>query len=153
MSRGRALSNIILINHFIGTAQNLQMKRTPSFATLFNVAHLIPTVSDIQQKSVGERSPYSRRNWRPLMSLISLFTLIQVACFQGCAIPGIVRMARRKSSHDLSMWREILILVGASFQLGAMFLAGVKWQIYASPITSIVSIGTFLCVILYYRRV
>lgn len=83
--------------------------------------------------------------------MIGLFTLCQIICFQLCAVPGMVRIYRRKSSQDLSIWREILILVGVSFQIGAYLAAGVPWTIFAGPITSAVSVGAMLGIILYYR--
>jgi hypothetical protein len=86
------------------------------------------------------------------VSIVTVLTLIQIACYQLCAVPGILRIVRRKSSADLSVWREALIISGACFQLVATYLAGAPWQLFMSPITSICSVGTMLGVIVYYRR-
>jgi len=86
------------------------------------------------------------------VSWILLCTIIQIACYQLCALPSIVRIVKRKSSGDLSIWREVLILCGAGFQMTAMALAHVKPIIFASPITSVVSVTTVLIIILKYRR-
>lgn len=86
------------------------------------------------------------------MKTVTLLTLVQIACYQCCAIPSVVRIVRRKSSGDLSVWREALIITGATFQLGATHLAGAPWQLFMSPITSMASVSLMLGVILYYRK-
>jgi hypothetical protein len=86
------------------------------------------------------------------LTLAAILTAVQIFCYQACAVPGIMRIVKRKSSEDLSIWREILILIGASFQMGAMYLTNTNPLIFASPITSMLSVGMMLGVILYYRR-
>jgi hypothetical protein len=84
--------------------------------------------------------------------MITALVLFQIACFQACAVPAIVRIYRRRSSADLSVWREALIICGASAQLGVMFATGAAWQVVLSPILSIANIGALLVVILWFRR-
>lgn len=86
------------------------------------------------------------------MSLLLVCTILQITCFQLCGLPSIVRMVRRKSSGDLSIWREVLLLCGIVCQLTAMALAKVHWLIVLSPIASFLSIATVLGLILWYRR-
>jgi hypothetical protein len=78
-------------------------------------------------------------------------TATYLICFQGCAWPAIVRVCRRKSSVDLSYWREILLLVGVSCQLAVMLLTGAVWLVWLSPIASAVSVAALLAVIWRYR--
>ncbi len=86
------------------------------------------------------------------MSLVTLLTTIQILCYQACAWPGIARIIKRKSSSDLSIWREVLILTGASFQIAATYHAHAPWQLFMSPVSSMMSVGTMLGIILYYRK-
>lgn len=79
-------------------------------------------------------------------------TLFYLACFASCGWPSVVRMIRRKSSADLSIWREVLLLAGVSAQFAVMLLTGANWRVWLSPINTFVSIGTALGVILWYRR-
>lgn len=83
--------------------------------------------------------------------MIIIFTLLQILCYQLCAVPGIYRIIKRRSSEDLSIWREILILSGASFQLMVFLLANAPPILYASPVTSIISVSIMLAVILGHR--
>lgn len=87
------------------------------------------------------------------MTVVGLCTLIYLAAFQGCAWPGIVRMVRRGSSADLSIWREVLLLIGVSAQFTVMRLTGARWQVFVSPLCSGVSVLVMLSVILWFRRV
>lgn len=84
--------------------------------------------------------------------MVTLLTIVQVLCYQGAALPGIYRIIKRKSSEDCSSWREFLVITGACFQLAAMYLADTAWQIYMSPLTSILSVSLMLGVIIHYRR-
>ena len=67
--------------------------------------------------------------------MISLLTIVYLACFQGCAIPSMVRVVRRGSSQDLSIWREVLVLVGVTAQFGVMQLG---WPILSDPVVAAV---------------
>jgi hypothetical protein len=84
--------------------------------------------------------------------VITFLTVCYVACFQACAIPAAVRIVRRGSSRDLSMWREVLILSGASLQLTVMLLTGARWQVWISPVASLVNVAVLLAVIWKFRR-
>jgi hypothetical protein len=83
--------------------------------------------------------------------MLTLAACLYVACFQACAIPAILRIRRRRSSDDLSIWRELLILAGASLQLGVMLHAGSPWQVWFSPVATMLNVGTLLVIILRYR--
>ena len=84
--------------------------------------------------------------------MTGLLTVVYLAAFQACAWPGIVRIVRRRSSRDLSIWREVLLLIGVTAQFGVMQLTGARWQVWVSPLCSGVSVLTLLVVILRYRR-
>ncbi len=82
-------------------------------------------------------------------------TILAVAyllCFQLCAAPAMVRIVRRQSSADLSVWREWLLIVGCSIQLVVMFRTHAAWQVKVSPIATILSVSALLYVIRKYRR-
>jgi hypothetical protein len=83
---------------------------------------------------------------------MTLLALVYLTCFQLCALPSIVRIRRRGSSIDLSVWREWLLLVGVSVQLFVMLGAGVPWQVWISPVLSFVSVSVLLGHIYYYRE-
>lgn len=86
------------------------------------------------------------------MKPVELLTLIYLACFQACAIPAIVRVFRRGSSADLSLWREWLLLAGVSAQFAVMTLTGASWYVKISPIASGLSVGGLLLAIYWFRR-
>lgn len=85
------------------------------------------------------------------MHLIGPLTALYILCFQCCAIPGIVRVMRRGTSQDLSVWREVLLLVGVTAQFGVMQLTGAAWQVWISPLLSGTSVLIMLATILRYR--
>lgn len=85
------------------------------------------------------------------LRLALVLTVLQVFCFQIAAIPGVVRIVRRQRSADLSMWREILLLVGVGFQVGAFFVAAAAWPLYLSPVTTAIGASALLWVIRKYR--
>jgi len=85
--------------------------------------------------------------------MITAIVVFQIACYQVCAVPSIARIVRRRSSADLSIWREVLIICGACAQLSVMFLTGAAWQVKISPILSLANICVLLGVILWYRRI
>lgn len=82
---------------------------------------------------------------------ISSLTLLYVLCFQLCALPSVVRIVRRGSSDDLSIWREVTILVGVAAQFTVMQMAGVPWQVWISPVLSGLNVLALLVVIRRYR--
>ncbi len=84
--------------------------------------------------------------------MITLLTILYLCCFAGCAIPATVRVIRRKSSEDLSMWREWLLIAGVSLQFAVMLLTGSAWQVWVSPLLSGASIGVLLVAIYRYRK-
>lgn len=75
-----------------------------------------------------------------------------IICFQAAAFPAIARVWKRNSAGDLSVWREILVIAGAALQLGIVALSGAVWQLWVSPIASIISCGFLMGMILSYRR-
>ena len=83
--------------------------------------------------------------------MIGLLTLFYLACFAVCAAPAIVRIRRRKTSADLSIWREISLLAGVSGQFAVMVLTGAVWQVYVSPLVTAASVGILLAHIWRYR--
>lgn len=82
---------------------------------------------------------------------MTLLALAYLACFQACAIPSIVRLRRRKTSADLSVWREWLLLVGVSLQFALMRQTGSPWQVWISPVLSFISVSALLGHIYWYR--
>lgn len=83
--------------------------------------------------------------------MIGALTLFYLAAFQLCAWPSIVKIRRRKTSADLSIWREILLLVGVAGQLAVMLLTGAAWQVWLSPIITAASVSILLAYIWRYR--
>jgi hypothetical protein len=73
--------------------------------------------------------------------VIAALTIFYLAAFQACAIPSIVRIRRRKTSADLSIWRELLLLAGVAGQFAVMLLTGAAWQVWLSPIATALSVG------------
>ncbi len=77
---------------------------------------------------------------------------VYLLCFQFCAAPAIVRIVRRKSSADLSIWREVLLIIGASTQLLVMLRTGAAWQVVVSPLATMINVAVLLAVIRKYRK-
>lgn len=86
------------------------------------------------------------------MTLVLILTICQITCYQLCVVPGMIRIIKRRSSEDLSIWREILILSGATFQLMVFYMANAAPVLYASPVTSTASVTLMLLTILWYRE-
>ena len=63
-----------------------------------------------------------------------------------------VRVIRRGSSQDLSIWREVLLILGASTQLVVMVRTGADWRVWVSPVATLINVSILLCVILWFRR-
>ena len=85
------------------------------------------------------------------MSLYDGLAIAYLVCFQACAWPGIIRIRRRQSSADLSLWREWLVVAGASLQLAVMFHDAATWRIWVSPVMTLVSVGVLLWHVYRYR--
>jgi hypothetical protein len=83
--------------------------------------------------------------------VIVALTVAYVVCFQAAAWPAIVRIARRKSSADLSVWREWLVLTGVAMQAVVMIRTGAAWPVLVSPLASAVSLVTLLAVVYRHR--
>jgi len=83
--------------------------------------------------------------------MIELLTVVYLGCFQAAAVPSIVRIWRRQSSADLSVWREWLVLTGIAVQLVVFWSLDAHWLVLISPIASAVSLGTLLSVIYWHR--
>lgn len=81
-----------------------------------------------------------------------LLTAVYMACFAACGWPAIYRLYRRKSSADLSYWREVLLLVGVTTQFSVMMIEGVGWHVFISPINTFFSVVCTLIAIWWYRR-
>ena len=79
-------------------------------------------------------------------------TVAYLTAFAGCAVPGIVRLRRRKQSQDLSVWREWMLIGGIACQLGVMLLTGADWRVRIGPVLSATSIGVLLGHVCWYRR-
>ena len=84
-------------------------------------------------------------------SMTTALTVAYLLCFQLCAIPSIVRVVRRRSSTDLSVWREWLLLIGVACQFLVMWLTGADWRVQVSPLLSGVSVGVLLIIIYRFR--
>ena len=85
------------------------------------------------------------------MSAIAVLTIAYLALFNLAAIPSIVRIVQRQSSHDLSVWREWLVLVGVGIQFVAFWLAGASWTVLISPIASGLSLSVLLVTVYRFR--
>ena len=85
--------------------------------------------------------------------MIDALTIAYVACFQACAIPALARVVRRGSSHDLSVWREWLLLAGVAVQFVVMTLTGASWYVKVSPIASGLSVAVLLGAIYWFRKI
>lgn len=86
------------------------------------------------------------------MGLTLVLTIVYLMCFQLCAWPAVVRICRRRSSADLSVWREWLILIGAGVQLVVMVRTHAAWVVLVSPVASMSSVIVLLLVIWRYRH-
>lgn len=84
--------------------------------------------------------------------MTTLLAICYLLCFQFCAAPAIVRIVRRKSSADLSIWREVLLVVGASTQLMVMLQTGADWRVIVSPLATIINVAVLVVVIRRYRE-
>lgn len=83
--------------------------------------------------------------------MITAATLVYLAAFQICAIPAIVRLRRRQSSADLSVWREWILLAGVTVQLGVFLALSSPWQVWISPCLSLASVAVLLAHVYRYR--
>lgn len=83
--------------------------------------------------------------------LINATAVLYLACFTACAVPGILRIRRRRSSADLSVWREWLLVAGVLMQLGVMLHDGATWRIWISPVMSLTSVSVLLWHVYRYR--
>ncbi len=83
--------------------------------------------------------------------MIGALTLFYLITFWVCGIPSVVRIRRRKTSADLSYWRELLLLAGVTGQFAVMLLTGAVWQVYISPLVTAASVGILLWHIWKYR--
>lgn len=85
--------------------------------------------------------------------MTTALTVAYLILFQICAWPQIRRLVKRKSSQDMSVWREVLLLLGISIQFSVFLLAGVRdWRVLVSPIASGSSIAILLLLVYRYRR-
>lgn len=83
--------------------------------------------------------------------MIALLTVAYLACFTLSAAPGIVRVIRRRSSSDLSLWHLGLVFAGICLQTIVFVSENASPYVLASPITSGISIGTLIAVSLRFR--
>jgi predicted membrane protein len=84
--------------------------------------------------------------------VIAAATVLYLVCFQCAAAPAIFRILKRRTSSDLSTWREWLLLCGVCVQFGVMWASGVRsWAVLASPIVSACSLLTLLIVVYRHR--
>ena len=84
--------------------------------------------------------------------MIGTLSLIYLLAFQLCAVPAIIRVVRRQSSGDLSLWREAFLLIGVSAQFAVMTLTGASWWVRISPLASGLNVALLLGAICWYRR-
>lgn len=82
---------------------------------------------------------------------MTLLAVLYLTCFQCCALPAVLRIRRRQSSQDLSVWREWLLLVGVAVQLSVMLQSQAPWQVWLSPVLSFLSLSILLGHIYWYR--
>lgn len=84
--------------------------------------------------------------------MITALTVGYLLCFQLCAWPAIIRIYRRGSSADLSVWREALLIAGVTLQFVVMWHTGASWHVLISPICSGLNVLVLTAVIVRYRR-
>lgn len=85
--------------------------------------------------------------------MTTALTVAYLLLFQVCALPQMARLVKRRSSADLSVWREWLLLTGIGIQFSVFLLAGVRdWRVLVSPIASGSSIAVLLLLVYRYRR-
>lgn len=83
--------------------------------------------------------------------MIRALMWVYLACFTFAAAPGIVRVIRRGSSADLSVWREWLVLTGIVLQFVVFWQSGASWRVWISPVTSGLSLLILLGVVYRHR--
>jgi hypothetical protein len=83
--------------------------------------------------------------------MTTFLTLVYLTCFQTCAWFSIARVWRRRSSSDLSLWREWFLIVGVTAQFAVMWRTGADWRVLISPIASGTSIAALLYVVYRFR--
>lgn len=83
--------------------------------------------------------------------MIAALTVLYLACFQCAALPTVIRVCRRKSSADLSVWREWLILAGVIGQLAVMLLTHAHPAVWISPILSGLGVSAVIVAIQRHR--
>lgn len=86
------------------------------------------------------------------VSLVSVLATLHVLCVATCGLPAIYRVWQRKSSTDLSLGREILLIAGIAAQISVMVLTDADWRVFLGPVFSLLSIGTLAGVVLWYRQ-
>lgn len=85
--------------------------------------------------------------------MLEALTVVYLLCFQCAAIPAMTRLVRRRSSSDLSVWREWLVLAGVAAQLAVYVGVGVRdWRVLVSPVASGASVAALLALIYRYRH-
>lgn len=83
--------------------------------------------------------------------MIALLTVLYIGCFQIAVVPAVARVYRLKSSRDLSVWREWIVLMGVVIQFTVMYLTDASWFVLASPIASALSLLAVLHAIYRHR--
>lgn len=87
-----------------------------------------------------------------MSDLTTLLTFAYLAAFQLCALPAILRIRRRRSSDDLSLWREVLLLFGVACQFAVMVATHADPRVWISPIATATSVAVLLAHEYYYRK-
>lgn len=85
------------------------------------------------------------------MAVVDVLTVVYLAAFQLCGLWAILRVRRRRSSQDLSLWREGFIVVGVVAQAAVMVLTDADWRVVLSPVTTLAVTSILIGVILWYR--
>lgn len=83
--------------------------------------------------------------------MIPILTALYLACFQLAAVPAVVRVWRLKSSRDLSVWREWIVLTGVVLQAIVMVQTGASVYVLVSPLFSALSLTVVLATIYRHR--
>jgi len=86
------------------------------------------------------------------VSLADWFTVGYVACFQACGWPAVIRIWRRGSSADLSIWREALVISGCLCQLVVMWETNADWRIFMGPFGTLFSVIILTVTVLKFRE-
>lgn len=84
--------------------------------------------------------------------MTTFLTAVYLIAFQACAIPAVLKLRRLRASDQLSIWREVFLLIGVTAQFLVMVRTGASLEVLVSPILSGVNVLILAGHIVWYRR-